>query len=111
AEVDDPFGERWRLDAVRHVLRVHRAGRMIVAADAADATRDEVRVARILPLHEHAVAAEHRRRAVAFRDFTVLEVYFRIDAEVADDPRDRIPVHLDEVAFLGAYGFPRRGCH
>ena len=66
AAVDDPLAEVRRRDAVGHVLRVHRAGRVVVTADSADAAGDEVRVARILALHEDAVAAEDRRRAVAF---------------------------------------------
>ena len=37
AEVHDPLGQRRRLDAVGHVLRVDRADRVVVAADAADA--------------------------------------------------------------------------
>ncbi len=65
AEVDDLLAERRRVDAVGHVLRVARAGGVVVAADAADATRDEVGVARVLALHEDAVATEDRRRAVA----------------------------------------------
>ena len=65
AEVHDPFADVRRLDAVCHVLRVDRAGAMVVAADAADAAGDEMSVARILALHEDAVAAEDRRGAMA----------------------------------------------
>jgi hypothetical protein len=69
AEVDDPLGHRRRLDAERHVLRIGGAGGVVVAADAADAAGDEVGVARILALHEDAVAAKDRRGAVALGDF------------------------------------------
>ncbi len=65
AEIDDPLARWRRLDAERHVLRVGGAGGVIVAADAADAAGDEVGVARILALHEDAVAAKDRRGAVA----------------------------------------------
>ena len=68
AEVDDPLGQRRRPDAERHVLRVGGAGGVVVAADAADAAGDEVGVARVLALHEDAVAAEDRRGAVALGD-------------------------------------------
>ena len=73
---------RRRPDAVGHVLRVARAGRVVVAADAADAARDEVGVARILAFHENAVAAEDRRGAEALGDFLFLEIDL-----VCTDPR------------------------
>ena len=98
AEVDDPLAEVRRLDAVGHVLRVAGAGGVVVAADTADAAGDEVGVAGILALHEDRVAAEDRRRAVALDDFPVLEVDLGVDAEAADDPGDRIPRHLDQLA-------------
>ena len=49
AEVDHPLAEVRRTHAVRHVLRVHRARRVVVTADAADPARDEVRVRGSLP--------------------------------------------------------------
>ena len=101
AEVDDPLTEVRRLDAVGHVLRVAGAGGVVVAADAADAAGDEVRVAGILALHEDRVAAEDRRRAVALDHFLVLEVDLGVDAEAADDAGDRIPRHLDEGSGFG----------
>ncbi len=107
AEVDDPLAEVRRRDAVGHVLVVDRAGGVVVAADAADPAGDEVRVARVLALHEHAVAAEDRRGAVALRDLLLLEVDLGVDAEAADDPGDRVPGHLDDVgvfASLAAVG-------
>jgi hypothetical protein len=97
AEVDDPLTQVRRLHAVRHVLRVAGTGGVVVAADAADAAGDEVRVARVLALHEDGVAAEDRRRAVALGDRTVAEVDLRVDAETADDAGDRVPRHLDEA--------------
>src|SRR6185437_16026319 len=65
AQVDDPLAQVRRTDAVGHVLAVDRAGRVIVTADAADPAGDEVRVPRVLALHEDAVAAEDGRGAVA----------------------------------------------
>ena len=98
AEVDDPLAEMRRLHAVGHVLRVARTGGVVVTADAADTAGDEVGVARILALHEDRVAAEDRRGAVALDDFAVLEVDLRVDAEAADDPGDRVPRHLHQLA-------------
>ena len=100
-QVDDPFTQVRRLDAVRHVLVVDRTGGVVVAADTADAAGDEVGVARVLALHEDAVAAEDRRRALALDDRLVAPVDLRVDAQAADDPGDRIPGHLDEVLGLG----------
>src|SRR5262249_3194781 len=80
-----------------HVLRVGGAGGVVVAADAADAAGDEVRVARILALQEHAEAAEDRRRALALGHPPGLEVQLGVEAQAAHDPGDRIPVHLHEA--------------
>ena len=85
-----------RPDAERHVLRIGGAGGVIVAADAADAAGDEVGVARILALHENAVAAEDRRGAVALGHLPVFKVDLGEDSQAAHDPGDRIPVHLDQ---------------
>ncbi len=98
AEVDDLLAERRRVHAVGHVLGVAGAGGVVVAADAADAAGDEVGVARVLALHEDAVAPEDRRRAVALGDRALAEVDLRVDAQAADDARDRVPRHLDEAA-------------
>src|SRR5262249_8862548 len=65
---------------------------------------DEVGVARVLPLHEDAVAAEDGGGGVALRDLLRVEIDLGVDAEAAHDPRDRIPVHLDEVAALRRCG-------
>ena len=100
AQVDDPLAEVRRADAVGHVLVVDRAGRVVVTADAADAAGDEVRVPRVLALHEDAVAAEDRRGAVALDDLLLLEVDLGIDAEAAHDPGDRIPGHLHKAGVL-----------
>ena len=108
AEVDDPLGHGRRTNAERHVLRISRAGRVVVAADAADAAGDEVGVARILPLHENAVAAEDRRSAVALRHLAVGKIDLGEDAQAAHDSRNRVPVHLDEVPALGSGLFGRR---
>ena len=98
AQVDDPLAEVRRLHAVRHVLCVDRTGAVVVAADSADATGDEVRVARILALHEDRVAAEDRRGAVALDDLSVVEVDLGVDAEAADDAGDGIPRHFHQLA-------------
>jgi hypothetical protein len=98
AEIDDPFAERRRLDAEGHVLRIVGAGGVIIAADAADAAGDEMRVARILALHEDAIAAEDRRRAVALGHLLVLEVDLGEDAQAAHDPGDWIPRFFDELS-------------
>ncbi len=100
AQVDDPLSQGRRFHAKRHILRVHRAGGVVIAADAADAAGDEVGIARIFALHENAIAAKDRRCAVALGDFAILEVDLGEDAEAAHDPRNRIPVHLDQVALL-----------
>ena len=98
AEVDDPLGHGGRPDAEGHVLGVAGAGGVVVAADAADPAGDEVGVARVLALHEDAVAAEDRRGAVALGDLPVGEVDLGVDAQAAHDPGDRVPRHLDELA-------------
>ena len=71
---------------------------MIVAANPADAAGNEMRVARVFPLHENAIAAKDRRRAVTLGDPAVLEVDLSVDAQTADDPCDRVPIHLDQRA-------------
>ena len=113
AEIDDPLADVRRPYAVGHVLRVAGARAVVVTADAADAAGDEVRVAGILALHEDRVAAEDRRRAVAFHHFFVVEVDLGVDAEAAHDPGDGIPRHLDQLAglslSLGRLGDDR--CH
>ena len=98
AQVDDPLAQRGRNDAEGHILRVDGAGRMVVAANAADAAGDEVGVARVLALHEDAVATEDRRCAVALGHFFLGEVDLGEDTQAADDPGDRVPVHFDEFA-------------
>ena len=100
AEVDDPLGQCGGTNAEGHVLRVAGAGGVVVAADAADAAGDEVGVARIFALHEDAVAAKDRRRAVALGDVLVVEVDLGEDTEAADDAGDGIPVHFDEIALF-----------
>src|SRR5262249_14382306 len=96
-EIDQPVGERRRPDAEGHVLGVDRARGVVVAADAADPAGDEVGVTRVLTLHEDAVAAEDRRRAVALGNAAIAEVDPRVQAEAADHARDRVPGHLDEL--------------
>ena len=98
AQVDDPLRHRRWPHTKGHILRICGAGRVIIAADAADAAGDEVRVSRIFALHEDAVAAEDRRSAVAFGNSAFAEIDLRKDAEAANDPCDRVPVHLHQVA-------------
>jgi hypothetical protein len=69
---------------------------MVVAADTANAAGDEVRVAGIFALHENAVAAKDGRRAVALRYLAIFEIDLRENPQAAHDPRNRIPVHLDQ---------------
>ncbi len=106
AQVDDLLAECRRVDAVRHVLRVAGTRRVVVATNAADPAGDEMRVARILALHEDAVPTEDRRRRVALGDLAGAEVDLGVDAEASHDPRDRVPGHLDE-----AVGSCRLGDH
>ena len=86
AEVDDPFPERGRPHAESHVLRVRRTGRMVIAADSANAAGDEVRVPRILALHENAVPAKDGRGAMTLGDLAIIEVNLRKNSQAADDP-------------------------
>jgi hypothetical protein len=60
AKINDPLGNGWWPDPERHVLGVRCTGRMVVAANATDATGDKMCVTRILALHENAVATEDR---------------------------------------------------
>src|SRR5262249_33765059 len=85
-------------DAERHVLGVAGAGGVVIPADAADSAGDEVRVARVLPLHENAVTAKNRRRTAALDHLTVGKVDLRVDAQAAHDASDRVPGHLDDSA-------------
>ena len=102
-QVERVVAELRRLDAVGHVLVQARAGAVVVTADAADPARDEVRVARIDPLHEDVEATEDHRGRVALQDLLVREVDLRVDPEAPDDPGDRIPRHLldDDLALAG----------
>ncbi len=54
-------------------------------------------VARVFALHEHAVAAKDRRRRMALGHPPGREVDLRINPQAADDPRDRVPRHLDQL--------------
>ena len=87
-----------RPNAERHVLRVSRAGGVIIAADSANAAGDEMGVARVFALHENAVAAKDGRSAVALRHLPILKIDLGENAKAADDPRDRIPIHLHQLA-------------
>jgi hypothetical protein len=96
AEVDDPFRQRRRAHPKGHVLRVAGARGVVIAADAANATRDEVGIAGILPLHEHAIATEDRRSAIALGHAAISEVDLGVDTQAADDAGHRVPRHLDQ---------------
>src|SRR5215467_62145 len=80
AQIDDPFTQMRRPDAVSHILCIAGAGGVIIAADAADSARNEMSVARILTLHKDAVAAKDRRRAVTLGDLTLAEVDLGVDS-------------------------------
>jgi hypothetical protein len=96
-EIDDPLGNRRRLDPECHVLSVGGAGGMVVAADAADGAGDEVSVARVFALHENAVPAKNRRSAVTLDHMLVLEIDFGKNAQAAHNAGDRVPVHFHQV--------------
>ncbi len=82
---------------------------MVVAADAADAAGDEVGVARVLALHEDAVATEDRRGALALGHDALAEVDLGVDPEAADDAGDRVPRHVDEAVGVRCLGGSRVG--
>ena len=105
-EVVREVTQRRRLHPVGHVLVQAGAGAVVITADAADPAGDEVRVARIDPLHEDVEAAEDHRRAVALQHLLVGEVDLGVDPEAADDPGDRVPRHLlDHHLGVAARGF------
>ena len=109
-EVEREIAERRRLDAVGHVLVEARAGAVVVTADAADATGDEVRVPWVDPLHEDVEPAEDHRGRVALVHLLVREVDLGVDPEAADDPGDRVPRHLlDHHLLIGLRCLD--GCH
>src|SRR5262249_52406591 len=100
AEVHDPLAKGWRPNVVCHLLRVARTGRMVVAADSADAAGDEMSVARVLAFHEDAVAPEDRGRAEALRNLLLLEVDSCVQPEAADNASNRVPDHFDQPPAL-----------
>ena len=71
---------------------------MVISADAANATGDEVRVPRVFASHEDAVAAKDGRGAITFDDFAVVEINLSENSETPDDSGDRVPVHFHKVA-------------
>jgi hypothetical protein len=73
---------------------------MIVAADPADATGNEVRVAGVFALHENAVAAEDGRRAMTLNHLPVGKIDLGKDAEASDNSGYRVPIHLHDLPFL-----------
>ena len=97
AKIHDPFAKSRRANAEGHVLRIRRAGGVVIAADAADAAGDEVGIARVFPLHENAVATKDRRCGMALRDSASAKVNLREDPEAAHNSGDRVPIHLDKV--------------
>ncbi len=99
-EVDHPLGQSRGLDSVGHVLGVGRAGGVVVPADAADAAGDEVGVAGVLAPQENAVAAKERGGHLALGHLPVLEVDLGVNAQVADDAGDGVPVLLHQLPVL-----------
>jgi hypothetical protein len=81
---------------------------VIVAADAADSTGNKMRIARVFAPHENAVAPKNGRCAVTIDDLIAAEVYFRVNAEAADDTGDRIPSHLHDIVVLIRHVFLKR---
>jgi hypothetical protein len=45
---------------------------------------------------------------VALRHFALAEIDFGEDAQAADNPGDRVPVHLNQLAFLGGFAVTGR---
>ncbi len=78
---------------------------MVIATDSTDAARNKMGVPGILSAHEDAIAAEDGGRAVTLRDLPVGKVDFRVNAEAAYDPCDRIPRHIDQPVIRS-----RRAC-
>ncbi len=113
AEIHDPFGDVGRPDSESHVLRIRRTRRMVIAANSANATGNEMRVARVLALHENAVAAENRRGAVAFGHAAVFKVDLGENSQAPYDPGDRIPIHLHQISRLrgGFFVYPCNCAH
>ena len=58
-EIDNPLGQARVFYSVGHVLGIDRTGGVIIAANSADAAGDEMRVPRILVLHENRITAEN----------------------------------------------------
>src|SRR5215469_13712248 len=106
-QIQNPFGYGWRFDAVGHVLGIDGASTVVIAADPADTTRNEMRIAGILVLHENAITSENRGSAVALDYLLIGEVNFREDTQASDNTRDRIPRHFHNVFGMG-FGFPNR---
>ena len=71
---------------------------MVIAADSANAAGDEMRVARVLALHENAVAAKNRRCAVALGHAPIFKVNLGENSQASYNPGDRIPVHFHQIA-------------
>ncbi len=97
AEIEYPFADRWWFDTIGHVLRVNRAGGVVITADAADTAGDKMGVAGIFALHKQAVATKDRRGAAAFYDLSVLEVDLGVDAQAADNACYWVPRHIDKL--------------
>ena len=100
AQIHDPLTQRGRFNAIRHVLCVNGAGRVIVAANPANAAGDEMGIPRILVLHEDAIAAKDGRGAVAFGNLLLGEIDLRINAEASHNTGDWVPGHFDQVSSL-----------
>ena len=60
AKIYDPLGDCRRTDSESHVLGIRGTCGVVISANPANAAGDEMGVARVLSLHENAVAAEDR---------------------------------------------------
>src|SRR5271163_382543 len=107
AEVHDPYGQRRRAHAERHILRIRRTRGVVVPANPADAARNEVRVPRILTLHENAVAPENGRSAVALRHLPVFKINLRENSQAPDNSSNRVPIHVHKFSRAGRSAFRR----
>src|SRR5262249_60657867 len=93
---DGPHGRR--LDAEGHLEGQGRCGRVDSATGTAGWARDEDRVAGVASLEDHLVAAEQGGHRIRLEDLAALEVDHGVKRERAGDPRDRIEIHLADVA-------------
>ena len=62
-------------------------------------------VARVLALEEVTVGAQDGRSATELGDLLICKVDLCVNAETANDARDRVPGDVDEIAFFWGHSF------